>query len=80
MGNKELNATTLKDVLWETLNGVRAGRVSTAQGDVIAGQAREILRTVKVQLSVFGQAGQGVSDEVIEFARPPRAKRPSKVG
>lgn len=72
----ELNAVNLKSVLWETLQKVKAGKLSTAQGDVIASQAREILRTSKVQLSIFGQAGQGVSQELIDFARP--ANKPSR--
>lgn len=66
----ELNAINLKQALWETLENVRSGKISTAQGDVIASQAREILRTVKVQLSVFQQAGHGVSSELIDFAKP----------
>lgn len=66
----ELNAVNLKATLWDTLQKVKAGKLSTAQGDVIASQAREILRTSKVQLNIFGQAGQGVSQELIDFARP----------
>lgn len=66
----ELNAVNLKATLWDTLQKVKAGKLSTAQGDVVASQAREILRTSKVQLSIFGQAGQGVSQELIDFARP----------
>jgi hypothetical protein len=70
-GNKtSLNAINLKNVLWDTLNGVRRGKITTAQGDVIASQAREILRTSKVQLSIFNQAGQSVSQELIDFAKP----------
>lgn len=70
MQKPELNAINLKEVLWDTLNGVRAGKISTAQGDVIASQAREIIRTVKTQLAIFNQAGDGVSAEVIDFAKP----------
>ena len=73
----ELNAVNLKSVLWDTLQKVRAGKLSTGQGDVVAAQAREILRTSKVQLAIFGQAGQGVSQELIDFARP-AVKQPRK--
>lgn len=66
----ELNAVNLKSVLWETLAGVRNGKITPAQGDVIASQAREILRTTKAQLQIFGQAGHAVSNELIEFAKP----------
>lgn len=71
----ELNAVNLKAVLWETLKGVCAGKITTAQGDVVASQAREILRTSKVQLAIFGQAGQTVSAELIDFAKPPVAAK-----
>jgi hypothetical protein len=71
----ELNAINLKAVLWETLKGVRAGKLTPAQGDVVASQAREILRTSKVQLAIFGQAGHGVSQELIDFAKPTRGAR-----
>lgn len=66
----ELNAVNLKSILWDTLQKVKTGKLSTGQGDVIASQAREILRTSKVQLAIFGQAGQGVSQELIDFASP----------
>lgn len=66
----DLNAINLKSVLWDTLKGVQAGKITPAQGDVIASQAREILRTTKVQLMIFGQSGRAVSDEVVEFAKP----------
>lgn len=71
----ELNAINLKSVLWDTLNKVRAGKITPAQGDVIASQAREILRTTKAQLSIFSQAGQAVSSELIDFARPSAKSR-----
>jgi hypothetical protein len=38
------------------------------QGDAIAAQAREILRTVKVQLQVAGQAKRVVPQDVIKFS------------
>lgn len=71
----ELNAINLKSVLWDTLQKVRAGKITPAQGDVIASQAREILRTTKAQLSIFSQAGQAVSAELIDFARPSAKSR-----
>lgn len=71
----ELNAVNLKAVLWDTLQKVKAGKLSTGQGDVVASQAREILRTSKVQLAIFGQAGQGVSQELIDFASPAAAPK-----
>jgi hypothetical protein len=70
MTNKtlELNATNLKQAMWETLNDIRSGAIQPAQGDAIASQAREILRTVKVQLQVTSLAKRVVPIEVINFA------------
>lgn len=65
-----LNAVNLKNTLWDTLQAVRDGKVTPATGDVIASQAREILRTVRTQLQVFSQAGQSVASELIDFAKP----------
>lgn len=66
--SKELNASNLKAALWETLNGIRSGAVQPGQGDAIAAQAREILRTVKVQLQVTSQSKRSVPADVITFA------------
>jgi hypothetical protein len=65
---KELNASNLKAALWETLNGIKSGVVQPGQGDAIAAQAREILRTVKVQLQVTSQSKRSVPADVITFA------------
>ncbi len=65
---KELNASNLKAALWETLNELRTGSVQPGQGDAIAAQAREILRTVKVQLQVTSQSKRSVPADVIQFA------------
>lgn len=65
---KELTAINLKTALWETLQGIKEGTVQPAQGDAIAAQGREILRTVKVQLQVTNQAKRSVPAEVIMFA------------
>ena len=65
---KELTATNLKAALWETLNGLKDGTLQPGQGDAIASQAREILRTTKVQLQVTQQAKRSVPVEVIAFA------------
>ncbi len=65
---KELNASNLKNALWETLNAIKEGTVQPAQGDAVAAQAREILRTVKVQLQVTNQSKRSVPADVIAFA------------
>lgn len=65
---KNLSATNLKQALWETLNDIKSDKMLAAQGDAIASQAREILRTVKVQLQVAAQSKRSIPVEVIEFA------------
>lgn len=64
----ELNASNLKAALWHTLQELRTGAVQPGQGDAIAAQAREILRTVKVQLQVTQQSKRSVPADVIAFA------------
>lgn len=65
--NKELTASNLKDVLWETMQALQGGSIQPGQGDAIAAQAREILRTVRTQLAVVGQAKRSVPVDVISF-------------
>lgn len=65
---KELNASNLKAALWDTLNDIKSGVIQPGQGDAIAAQAREILRTVKVQLQVTSQSKRSVPSDVITFA------------
>jgi len=64
---KSLTATNLKLALWETLNNLKDSKLQPAEGDAIASQAREILRTVNVQLRVAAQAKRNVTTEVIDF-------------
>lgn len=63
----ELSAVSLKNALWETLNAVKNDSIQPGQGDAIASQAREILRTVKTQLQVCAQAKRNVPTEIIDF-------------
>ena len=63
----ELNAVNLKETLWDTLNAIKQDIMLPGQGDAIAGQAREILRTVKVQLQVANQSKRPVPQDVIRF-------------
>lgn len=65
-----LNAVNLKAVLWETLQGVKKGKITPGTGDTVASQAREILRTVRTQLQVLNQAGESVTAELIDFSKP----------
>lgn len=63
-----LTAVNLKNALWETLQSIKADTMQPNQGDAIASQAREILRTVKVQLQISAQSKRSIPVEIIEFA------------
>lgn len=65
---KILSAVNLKDVLWSTLNDIKEDKMHPNQADAIASQAREILRTIKVQLQIAGHTKRTVPLDVIEFA------------
>jgi hypothetical protein len=65
---KALTATNLKDALWKTLNDISDGKTQPGEADAIASQAREILRTVKIQLQISSQAKRDVPAEVITFS------------
>jgi len=63
-----LSAKGMKDVLWETLIDLRHENIMPNRADAIAAQSREILRTIKTQLQVAGQAKRGVPQEIIDFS------------
>lgn len=65
---RPLTASSLKDILWETLTDLKTEQMMPNRADAIAAQSREILRTIKVQLQVAGQAKRGVPQEIIEFS------------
>lgn len=73
--NNVLTATSLKESLWETLNKLKAKKLLPGHGDAIAAQAREILRTIKLQLQISGQTNRTVPYEVVEFSEGKRKKR-----
>lgn len=64
----ELTATALKSALWETLNSLKTGTMQPAEGDAIASQAREILRTTNTQLRIAQQSKRNVPADVIAFS------------
>lgn len=64
----KLSAVALKDALWGTLQDIKADKMQANQGDAIASQAREILRTVKVQLQVATHTKRSVPREVVDFS------------
>lgn len=64
----KLKASTLKDVLWETLIDLRSNDMPANRADAIASQAREILRTVKTQMQVTNAAKRPVPRQIVDFA------------
>lgn len=64
---EKLTANNLKNALWTTLQGIKDGSVDAGNADAIASQAREILRTVKVQLQICHVAKRDVPVDVIAF-------------
>ena len=64
----QLNADSLKSALWSVLNAVKDGSMEGGQADAVASQAREILRTLNVQLRVSQQAKRPVPSDVIHFS------------
>ena len=65
---RPLTASSLKDILWETLTDLKHENIMPNRADAIAAQSREILRTIKTQLQVSSQAKRGVPTEIIEFS------------
>jgi hypothetical protein len=63
-----LSAINLKNVLWSTLNEIKEDKMQANQADAIASQAREILRTIKVQLQISSHTKRSVPLDVIEFS------------
>lgn len=63
-----LTATNLKSALWETLNKLKDGSMQPAEGDSIATQAREILRTANTQLRISQQSKRSVPADLISFS------------
>lgn len=67
MQKQKLTATNLKDALWDTLQQLQDGKIEAGQADSISSQAREILRTVKIQLDISRDSKRDVSADVIAF-------------
>lgn len=64
----DLTAKNLKSALWETLNALKDGKIEPGNGDAIASQAREILRTTNIQLRISQQAKRPVHADIISFS------------
>jgi hypothetical protein len=67
--SKKLTANNLKNVLWETLQAVRAGEIPPNQADAIARQAGEITRVNKLQHDVSQSCGDAPPDDLKKFVK-----------
>lgn len=65
---RPLTASSLKDVLWETLTDLKSEQILPNRADAIAAQSREILRTIKTQMQISGQSKRALPQEIIEFS------------
>ena len=65
---RPLTASSLKNILWETMTDLKHENILPNRADAIAAQSREILRTVKVQLQIAGQSKRGIPQEIIDFS------------
>ena len=63
----KLSAKNLKEVLWETLKGIKSGDVNAQDSEAIASQSREIVRVLRAQQSVIKQANEKITKEMLEF-------------
>jgi hypothetical protein len=64
----ELTASSLKNMLWDTMQSLSTEKVQPAQADAMASQAREILRTIKLQLQIAQQSKRSVPLEIVTFS------------
>ena len=64
----KLNAENLKAALWDTLGRVKDGDMLPSHADAVASQAREILRTVKLELQIASQSKATVPNKVKAFS------------
>lgn len=64
----KLNAETLKDTLWETLRLLRDDKISGDSAVAIAKQSKEILRIIKMQVTISKETKREIPEAVIKFS------------
>lgn len=67
MKEKKLTASALKEILWNNLQKLEGSNADLDHINSSAGQVREILRTVNVQIKVAKMQHKAPSKEIIEF-------------
>jgi hypothetical protein len=71
----DLTAENLKNALWETLQGVRAKRVSPEIANATAVTSREIMRVVRTELAIQTLAGARPGARMLEFTDSQSAQK-----
>jgi hypothetical protein len=67
---QELTAHNLKTELWDTLKKVKAKDVEPGVSNAVATQSREIMRVVKMELTVAAMLGRKPSKSLIAGFQP----------
>lgn len=63
-----LSAKNMKNMLWNTLQGLKTGKIEVSQADAMALHCREIIRVIKTQQSIIKQAGEKITEELVDYA------------
>lgn len=63
-----LTAKAMKTLLWETLQNLKNGSMEVSKADSVAIQCREIIRVIKTQQSIMKQAGENITQELVDYA------------
>ncbi len=64
----EVTAKGLKKILWATLQKLEQKTIRPHQADAIAIQSREIVRVVRSQQGILGQANRPITPDLIRYA------------
>lgn len=64
---KVLTAKTLKEVLWDTLQGLRENKIEVEEAVATSSLAKAIVSVAHIQLKVAVSTGRAVPQEVIKF-------------
>ena len=65
--NGDLNGKALKQVLWETLHDLKQKKIDAKVANSVASQSREIMRVMKMELTVLSMAQKKVTAKMLGF-------------
>lgn len=67
MPKRALNSNNLKEVLWETIEGVRSGKINVSQANAISSSARTICSVVNLELQMSKAIGAKPNVKTTKF-------------